>query len=94
MGTFLFVRLQQNPNHYQINEDLLEQSLDDRMERICQRDINLLLDTKLITFDRKLKSTEFGEAMARYYVKFKTMQTLLRLEPRCKMSEIVSIPGG
>ena len=32
--------------------------------------------------------------MARYYIKFETMKGLLSLEPRSKMSDIVSIPGA
>lgn len=89
-GTFLFIRLGQNPNHYKLDGDALDQSLDDRLERICRRDIGLLLNTNLISSGGKLQSTEFGDAMTRYYVKFLTMQTLLRLEPRSKTSEIVS----
>lgn len=89
-GTFLFIRLGQNPNHYKIDGDAVEQSLDDRIERICRRDVGLLLNTNLISSGAKLKSTEFGDAMTRYYVKFLTMQALLRLQPRSKTSEIVS----
>lgn len=89
-GTFLFIRLGQNPNHYKIDGDALDQSLDDRIERICLRDVGLLLNTNLVTSDGKLKSTEFGDAMTRYYVKFLTMQALLRLEPRSKTAQIVS----
>lgn len=86
----MFVRLGKNPDHYKIDDGALDQSLDDRIERICQRDVGLLLNAQLISSDGKLKSTEFGDAMARYYIKFKTMQILLRLEPRCKVSDIVS----
>lgn len=89
-GTFLFIRLGQNPRHYKIDGDALDQSLDDRIEKICQRDVGLLLSTNLISSDGKFKSTEFGDAMTRYYVKFLTMQALLRLEPRSKTCEILS----
>ncbi|MCJ1469660.1 Sec63 [Pseudocyphellaria aurata] len=89
-GTYLFIRLGQNPNHYKIDGDALDQSIDDRIERICRRDVALLLHTKLILSDGKLKSTEFGDAMTRYYVKFLTMQAFLRLGPRSKTSEILS----
>jgi len=40
--------------------------------------------------DPRFKSTEFGDAMARYYVKFDTMRILLSLEQKSKMSELVS----
>lgn len=66
-------------------------NLDDRIERICQRDIDLLLEAQLGTrAGDRIKCTEFGDAMARYYVKFETMKGLLSLEPRSKMSDIVS----
>lgn len=89
-GTFLYVRLGLNPEHYKLDGDAVVQNLDDRLERICRRDIELLKETQLITSGDKVKATEFGDAMARYYVKFNTMQVLMRLEPRSKMSDIVS----
>lgn len=93
-GTFLYVRLGQNPGHYQLDGDATNLNLDDRIERVCQRDIDLLLDAQLVTdaVDR-IKCTEFGDAMARYYIKFESMKGLLSLEPRSKMSDIVSILG-
>ena len=42
--------------------------------------------------DAKIKCTEFGDAMARYYIRFGTMKVLLSLESKSKMSEIVSFP--
>lgn len=42
--------------------------------------------------DLKIECTEFGDAMARYYVRFETMKIILSLEQKSKMSEIVSFP--
>ena len=95
-GTFLYVRLGLNPEHYKIDGDAEIQNLDDRIERICRRDLELLEKTQLMDSGDRIKTTEFGEAMARYYVKFKTMQVFMRLKPRSRMSEIVgsiSSPG-
>jgi ATP-dependent DNA helicase HFM1/MER3 len=89
-GTFLYVRLGKNPNHYKIDGDSAEKCLNDRIEQICQRDINLLHDTNLVTSGANFKSTEFGDAMARYYIRFETMQKLLSLPRQARMSEIVS----
>lgn len=92
-GTFLAIRLNRNPDHYRIEGDVPGCSLDDRIERICQRDLRLLADHDLISpkaTDAKIRNTEFGDAMARYYVKFETMKVLLSLEPRSKMSEVLS----
>lgn len=89
-GTFLYVRLRQNPGHYKLDGDATDQNLDERIERICKRDLGLLEEAGLISSTDRLKGTEFGDAMARYYVKFETMQILLSLAPRSKMSDIVS----
>lgn len=90
-GTFLYVRLRQNPDHYKLDGDGTNQNLDDRIERICRRDLALLQESTLIDHcEGRLKSTELGDAMARYYVQFRTMQVLLQLGPRAKMSDIVS----
>lgn len=93
-GTFLYVRLGLNPEHYKLDGDASAQNLDDRIERMCRRDLELLEDTQLVASGDRLKSTEFGDAMARYYVKFETMQVFMRLQPRSKMSDIVSSISG
>ena len=91
-GTFLYVRLGKNPGHYKIEGDSAEQSLDERVESICRRDIGLLKDAGLIVEDTntRLTATEFGSTMARYYVTFRTMRTFLGLGRQPKMSDIVS----
>ena len=89
-GTFLYVRLNRNPSFYKLDGDAPEHDLDYRIERICRRDIGLLQETDLITSSEKLCCTDFGDAMARYYVRFETMKGILSLEPRSKMSDIVS----
>lgn len=89
-GTFLYVRLRLNPEHYKPDGAAVPQNLDNRIECICRRDLQLLEDTNLVTSGDRLKATEFGDAMARYYVKFETMRVFMRLQPRSKMSDIVS----
>lgn len=89
-GTFLYVRLGLNPEHYKLDGDSVAQSVDDRIESICRRDLELLGNTQLVISGDRLKATEFGDAMARYYVKFQTMKVLMGLQPRSKMSDIVS----
>ena len=65
-------------------------TLDEKIEQICKRDIELLRQSELLTSDNRLKCTEEGEAMARYYVMFNTMKVILSLPPKAKISEIVS----
>ena len=89
-GTFLYVRLGLNPEHYKLDGDAVAPNVDDRIESICKRDLELLGNTQLVIPGDRLKATEFGDAMARYYVKFQTMKVFMGLQPRSKMSDIVS----
>lgn len=92
-GTFLFVRLRSNPSHYRMEENNNTHchDEDELLEQICHKDIKLLQDADLITREGRLKCTEFGDAMARYCIKFETMKVVLSMPPKAKMSEIVSI---
>ena len=67
----------------------MDRSLDDSIGQICERDIQLLQDAGLVSANEPLRCTEIGDAMARYYVKFRTMKEILALPPRPKLSEIV-----
>ena len=89
-GTFLYVRLKENPEHYKIDGDASGRNLDERLEIICNKVISLLQEHDLVQKAPKLQCTEFGDAMARYYLQFETMKTLLALPPRAKTSEILS----
>lgn len=91
-STFLFVRLRKNPGHYRLqeNENTHCSNEHDLLEQICYKDIKLLQDVSLVTTQDKFKCTEFGDAMARYCIKYETMKIVLSLPPKAKMSEIVS----
>ncbi|KAJ9236294.1 hypothetical protein DTO166G5_4056 [Paecilomyces variotii] len=89
-STFLFVRMRRNPTHYQLKEGADRRDEDEMLQQICEKDIKLLRETNLVTSEGKLKATQFGDAMARYYVKFDTMKVLLSLPPKAKLSEILS----
>ena len=91
-GTFLFVRLRRNPHYYRLKEGdaLREYDEDELLEQMCEKDIKALQSVDLISSGPILKCSEFGDAMARYYVKFETMRIILSMPPRAKMSEIVS----
>jgi ATP-dependent DNA helicase HFM1/MER3 len=91
-GTFLFVRLTKNPNRYKLRGKANAKCSNDNelLEQICNKDLRLLQDVNLISGEGKLKCTEFGDAMARYCVKFETMKIVLSLPPKAKMSEIVN----
>ena len=88
-GTFLYVRMGKNPEHYKIDDQDSNANLEDRIEAVCRRDIDVLSSNGLLTSDEKLRPTELGEIMARYYVNFNTMKTFLGLGLQPTISEIV-----
>lgn len=90
-GTFFFARLHKNPVHYKLREGGNRDDEEEMLREICEKDIKLLQESLLVTERAPLKSTDFGDAMARYYVKFETMNLFLSLPPRAKISEIVSM---
>ncbi|KAF2765543.1 hypothetical protein EJ03DRAFT_345617 [Teratosphaeria nubilosa] len=89
-GTFLYVRLKKNPEHYKLDDDVPGRSLDERLEYICAKAITLLEEHDLVKKGPRLQCTEFGDAMARYYLQFDTMKIFLALPPQAKVSEILS----
>ncbi|KAL1801518.1 hypothetical protein ACET3X_001860 [Alternaria dauci] len=89
-GTFLYVRLQQNPNFYKLNGSQSGQSIEEQVDDICFRDMTLLRENNLVTGEEHYRSTEFGQAMARYYVNFDTMKVFMGLESKSTPSEILS----
>ncbi|KAM0716552.1 hypothetical protein Q7P37_007997 [Cladosporium fusiforme] len=89
-GTFLYVRLKENPEHYKIDGDASGKNLDERLEIICNKAVALLEEHDLVQSRPKLHCTEFGDAMSRYYLQFETMKSLLALPRGAKTSEILS----
>lgn len=89
-GTFLYVRLKDNPEHYNFDGDVPGKDLDERLETICTKGIAMLEKNNLVTSSPKLHCTEFGDVMARYYVQFDTMKMFLAVPPQAKISEILS----
>ncbi len=89
-GTFLYVRLQQNPGHYKLDSATSGQTIEEQVDDICFRDINLLRENNLISGQDYFRSTEFGQAMAQYYVHFETMKMFMGIPSRSSPSEMVS----
>lgn len=89
-GTFLYVRLKENPERYKIDGDPTGRSLDERLENICAKGLASLEAHDLVNKIPKLHCTEFGDAMARYYLQFDTMKIFLALPQKAKISEILS----
>ncbi|KAL5113379.1 ATP-dependent DNA helicase MER3 [Pleosporales sp. CAS-2024a] len=89
-GTFLYVRLQQNPDHYKLEGSNSGQDIEERVEDICSRDIALLRDYGLMSDGERFQCTDHGHAMARYYVHFETMKVFIGIQAKATPSEILS----
>ncbi|KAK1040940.1 ATP-dependent DNA helicase MER3 [Friedmanniomyces endolithicus] len=89
-GTFLHVRLKENPDHYKLQGDSYGQNLEECLDSICRNGIAALEESDLVQSTPKLHCTEFGDSMARYYLQFETMKVILALPPKAKLSEILS----
>ncbi|KAE8386895.1 Sec63 Brl domain-containing protein [Aspergillus alliaceus] len=88
-GTFLFVRMRRNPTHYQLREGADREDEDEMLRQICEKDVKPLQESGLVSTEC-LRSIQFGDAMARYYVRFETMKTFLALKRHATMSQILS----
>jgi ATP-dependent DNA helicase HFM1/MER3 len=89
-GTFLSVRMKQNPSYYKFSCDTGSRDPDERLEQVCERDIKALQDARLITSDQRFTCTPYGEAMSKYMVKFETMKLLLSIPEHANVGQIVS----
>ncbi|KAF2089406.1 P-loop containing nucleoside triphosphate hydrolase protein, partial [Saccharata proteae CBS 121410] len=89
-GTFLYVRLRENPGHYKLGDAGAGNNIEERLHNICNRGLAMLEEYELVRRERKLVSTEFGDAMARYYVRFETMKIFLSIPDHARLSEILS----
>ncbi|KAH7342914.1 hypothetical protein BKA65DRAFT_505115 [Rhexocercosporidium sp. MPI-PUGE-AT-0058] len=88
-GTFLSVRMRQNPNYYRIEGISPGGDADRRLEQVCERDITLLQQHKLVSDEERISCTDYGAAMSRYMVQFETMKLLLTIPPRAGTEQIL-----
>jgi ATP-dependent DNA helicase HFM1/MER3 len=84
------VRLRRNPTYYKLKEGASQEDEDQLLRQICEKDIKLLQECGLVE-NEKLCSTPFGDAMARYYIRFETIKKLLSLKTQADLPQIVSI---
>ncbi|KAE8451600.1 hypothetical protein EG329_003673 [Mollisiaceae sp. DMI_Dod_QoI] len=88
-GTFLSVRMRQNPTYYRIDGVPDSGNTDQRLEQVCERDIKLLQEHSLVTEEERFTCTEYGLAMSRYMVQFETMKVLLSIPRQAKTEQIL-----
>lgn len=89
-GTFLNVRMRQNPDKYTLKGSDTGANADESLQQWCERDIRTLQQHRLITEGDRFKCTEYGNAMSRYMVKFETMKLLLAIPEAPTMEQLVS----
>ncbi|KAJ3167141.1 Sec63 [Geranomyces variabilis] len=92
-SSFLYVRMRKNPAHYKLKNCTHaagKLSAEQRLESICLRDLELLKEHGIMTMSPEsgnLKATEIGESMARYYIKFATAVTVLKMRPKAGLAD-------
>ncbi|KIH88793.1 dead deah box DNA helicase [Sporothrix brasiliensis 5110] len=94
-GTFLSVRLRQNPDHYKLtDETTLARTTDEQLREICKAGIDRLAEVRLIQYladsDAEFRGTPHGGAMSTYMVRFETMVMMLKLNSSVSMEELVN----
>ncbi|KAF3101005.1 Sec63 [Orbilia oligospora] len=86
-STFLYIRMKSNPAYYNFKVENIESEV----ESIMERDIDSLSEAGFVEWQQtKLKCLEPGDAMARYYIKFRTMKNIMELKEKAKVSEILT----
>ncbi|KAJ4295152.1 ATP-dependent DNA helicase MER3 [Kalmusia sp. IMI 367209] len=89
-STFLYVRIKQNSTYYKLEGSRSGQSIDEQLDDICFRDITLLRQHNLATGEDSFHCTDYGYAMAKYYIHFDSMRVFLGLASKATISEILS----
>lgn len=89
-GTFLYVRIRQNPGYYKLEGSRSGQGIDEQLDDICLRDLALLQEAELVLGDQAFRCSDSGRAMAQFYIKYETMRIFAGLRPKAQISEIVS----
>ncbi|KAK7942423.1 Sec63 [Apiospora aurea] len=88
-GTFLNVRMRQNPDKYTVKGGETGANADESLQQWCERDVRILQQHKLITQGNSFRCTEYGSAMSKYMVKFETMKLLLAIPKAPTMEQLL-----
>ncbi|KAF5357923.1 hypothetical protein D9756_001436 [Leucocoprinus leucothites] len=93
-GSFLFQRLQQNPDYYAIKQ--MGEGWKENLDGIILQNIGKLESTNLIQrslFDSgdTLESTEYGDIMSKFYVRQSTMASIMNLPEKLSLREVLEV---
>ncbi|KAG2177711.1 hypothetical protein INT44_008225 [Umbelopsis vinacea] len=94
-STFLYVRVQKNSFYYKLGEDAASVVNVERiLENICLKHLSALASSNIIQMkpdEDQISSTKYGEAMARYYIKYDTMKTILSSQPQLQLASMFEL---
>lgn len=68
------------------------QNPEELIHYICESNIKLLQEYGLVSASEPLRTTAYGDAVARYYVQIETARLFLNIPNHAKISEIVRLP--
>ncbi|KAI0647359.1 P-loop containing nucleoside triphosphate hydrolase protein [Trametes meyenii] len=90
-NSFLYRRLQKNPQHYDIRKEG-GRTWKERMDDLVADSVKTLKDAEMVQHDEEadgLSSTEYGDIMSKFYIRQATMTLILKLPEKGTVREIV-----
>ncbi|KAJ4493398.1 hypothetical protein C8R41DRAFT_764528 [Lentinula lateritia] len=90
-SSFLFQRIQKNPNHYSLGKDE-NQTWEERVDDIVMQSVESLRNSELVSREDgsdAIICTEYGDIMSKFYLRQRTMGLILDLSERASMREVI-----
>ncbi|KAI0672919.1 P-loop containing nucleoside triphosphate hydrolase protein [Trametes maxima] len=90
-NSFLYRRLQKNPQHYDIRKEG-GKTWEERMDDLVADSVKTLREAEMVQHDEEadaLSSTEYGDIMSKFYIRQATMTLILKLSEKGTVREIV-----
>ncbi|KAL1762083.1 P-loop containing nucleoside triphosphate hydrolase protein [Schizophyllum commune] len=93
-NSFLFQRIQRNPNHYALGKSE-EQTWEERMDDLVIQSIVKLKESELVSYEGeapaigRLQSTEYGDIMSKFYIRQTTMCLILAMPEKPTLREVL-----
>ncbi|RKP35955.1 P-loop containing nucleoside triphosphate hydrolase protein, partial [Dimargaris cristalligena] len=90
-STFLYTRICNNPSYYKIADQEITSTTPRNLPDIFIRNLHLLEKAGLVRInpDQNITSNEMGKAMARYYIKFPTVQEVAKITSGAGIRDIL-----
>ncbi|KAL5036668.1 ATP-dependent DNA helicase MER3 [Batrachochytrium dendrobatidis] len=95
-STFLYIRIRQNPIRYRLkncSKDASKLSAETRLETMFLSNLEILEENAFVSMDASLKNiqaSEFGKAMAKYYLMFNSVLAMVKLGRGALLQEMLS----